>query len=100
MEVEIPKLTGTPFVMLVTAFFYVGTGPTKLGGFRRASARRPGSAWRWASAPTAWHWSCDTSRSSTRWRRLACWGTAMTRPRITALGLASLLVAYALRRKA
>ncbi len=33
MEVEVPKLSGTPFINLVTGLFYIGTGPTKLGGF-------------------------------------------------------------------
>ncbi len=33
MEIHAPKLSGTPFINIVTGFFYVGTGPTKLGGF-------------------------------------------------------------------
>lgn len=33
MRVEVPELSGTPFVNLVTGLFYIVTGPTKLGGF-------------------------------------------------------------------
>lgn len=33
MDAEVPKLTGTPFIRLVTGVLYIGTGPTKLGGF-------------------------------------------------------------------
>ena len=33
MRFDAPKLTGTPFINMVTGFFYAGTGPTKLGGF-------------------------------------------------------------------
>jgi hypothetical protein len=33
MAIEVPKLTGTPFVKLVTGLLYILTGPTKLGGF-------------------------------------------------------------------
>lgn len=33
MEIEIPELTGTPFIKLVTGLLYIVTGPTKLGGF-------------------------------------------------------------------
>ena len=33
MRFDAPKLTGTPFINIVTGFFYAGTGPTKLGGF-------------------------------------------------------------------
>jgi len=33
MRLDAPEVTGTPFINLVTAFFYAFTGPTKLGGF-------------------------------------------------------------------
>lgn len=33
VQVEVPELTGTPFINLVTGLLYIVTGPTKLGGF-------------------------------------------------------------------
>lgn len=33
MRFDAPELTGTPFINMVTGFFYAFTGPTKLGGF-------------------------------------------------------------------
>ena len=33
MRLDAPEITGTPFINLVTGFFYAFTGPTKLGGF-------------------------------------------------------------------
>ena len=33
VSVEVPELSGTPFVKLVTGLLYILTGPTKLGGF-------------------------------------------------------------------
>lgn len=32
-ETELPRLTGTPFIKLITGILYIGTGPTLLGGF-------------------------------------------------------------------
>jgi hypothetical protein len=32
-EIELPELSGTPFVRLVTGLLYIATGPTLLGGF-------------------------------------------------------------------
>lgn len=33
MEIEVPEMTGTPFIKLATGVLYILTGPTKLGGF-------------------------------------------------------------------
>ena len=33
VEVEVPEMTGTPFIKLATGVLYILTGPTKLGGF-------------------------------------------------------------------
>jgi hypothetical protein len=33
VQVEVPDLTGTPFINQVTGYLYIATGPTKLGGF-------------------------------------------------------------------
>lgn len=33
MEIEVPELTGTPFINLVTGLLYIVTGPTMIGGY-------------------------------------------------------------------
>jgi hypothetical protein len=33
MELEVPQMTGTPFIKLATGVLYILTGPTELGGF-------------------------------------------------------------------
>jgi hypothetical protein len=143
MNVETQELTGTAFIKLVTGFLYLGTGPTKLGGFvvfswlsflglfaffkalsigfPEANRFRYGvllfflpSLVYWPSSLGKEAWMCFalgiTAYGVALILRhqplgypvagLGLLGTGMPRPHITALCVASLLVAYALRRKA